>query len=105
MAFERLVILGQDFDARGADAIMLVLETIVSPSDIPVHHMLLSRSFFTNTRSCSKSPDFPVAEVSFLNRHASCYPPAEFRLVHKSNVDIQEAFLELVLDPLHDFAS
>ncbi len=46
---------------------------------------------------------FPIAEVTFLNRHASGNAPAEFRLVHKSNVDVQEAFFESVLNPFDNF--
>jgi len=53
-----LSFLGQDFDARDADRIMFVLKAIVGASDIAMHHTLLSRSFLTKTRSCSKSPDF-----------------------------------------------
>jgi integrase len=39
--------LGENLDARRADAITLVLETIVGGSEIPVHHTLLSRWFLT----------------------------------------------------------
>ncbi len=35
-ALKAFVALGQDFDTRGADTIMLVLKAIVGASDIPV---------------------------------------------------------------------
>jgi cobalt-zinc-cadmium resistance protein CzcA len=33
---------------------------------------------------------FPVAKVTFLNRHASGNPPAKFRLVYEPDVDVKE---------------
>jgi hypothetical protein len=48
---------------------------------------------------------FPIAEVSLFNRHASGNPPAKFRLVHESDVDVKETLLKFVLNPIHDFPS
>jgi|SRR6185369_8817492 len=48
---------------------------------------------------------FQVAKVTFLNRHASGNPPGKFRLVYEPDVDVKEALLKFVLDPLDDFAS
>jgi hypothetical protein len=38
---------------------------------------------------------FPIAEVTLFNRHASGYPPAKFRLVDESDIDVQEASANL----------
>jgi hypothetical protein len=46
---------------------------------------------------------FPVAEVTFLNRHASGNPPAKFRLVKEPHVDVKETLFKFVLNPVHDF--
>jgi hypothetical protein len=45
---------------------------------------------------------FPVAEVTLLYCRASGNPPAKFSLVHKPNVDVEEALLKIVLDRVHD---
>src|SRR6267142_3453845 len=45
----------------------------------------------------------PIAKVTFLNRHATGNPPAEFGFVHEPDVDVEETLLEFVLNPLHDF--
>jgi hypothetical protein len=49
-----------------------------------------------------KVSGFPVAKVGFLDRHARANPPAKFGVVGKPNVEIQEAFLKSVFDPVHD---
>jgi hypothetical protein len=45
---------------------------------------------------------FPIAKVNFLNRHSRGDPPAKLRLVREPNAKIQEAFLKLVFNPVHD---
>src|SRR6266853_1050686 len=56
----------------------------------------------------SKLPEvagFPVAKVTFLNRHASGNAPAKLRLVDESDVDIEETLLKIVFNPVHDFSA
>jgi hypothetical protein len=52
-----------------------------------------------------KISGFPAAEVGFLDRHACANPPAKFSFVGKPNVEIQEAFLKFVFDPVHDLST
>jgi hypothetical protein len=47
----------------------------------------------------------PVADVGPLYRHPCGDPPAEFGFIRESNVQIEEAFLELVLDSIHNLAA
>jgi hypothetical protein len=42
----------------------------------------------------------PISEVSLLDGHLCGEPPGEFCLICESNVDVQEAIFEFVLNPL-----
>jgi hypothetical protein len=47
---------------------------------------------------------FPVAQICFVNHRGRTDLPAELGFVHKPNPYIKNAFLELVIDPIHDLA-
>ena len=65
-AFEALVVLSQDLDARGADTIMFVLKAIVGASAGASHAPV---SFVANEDSkLLKVAGLPVVEVTLLDR-------------------------------------
>jgi hypothetical protein len=47
----------------------------------------------------------PVAKVRLFDGHSGGDSPAEFAFIREADVQIQKAFLEFVLDPIHHLAT
>jgi len=46
----------------------------------------------------------PISQVGLFNRDSRGDSPGKVRLVRKANVDVEQAFFEAVLNPVHDLA-
>jgi hypothetical protein len=79
-------------------------KSVVITCDFAVHQSLPIAFVLREDFEQSEIARFPVAQIGFLNHYGRADSPAELGFVHKPNPYIKNAFLECVIDPIHDLA-
>jgi len=94
----------QDFHPDNAHALVFCPESIVGTRGVTVHQSLPIAFILHEYFELPEIARFPVAQIGFLDHGGSDNPPTQFGPVCESDADIENAFLECMVSPMHDLA-